>query len=308
MKRLAVFLSLMAAFNLIFGQTDFIKYGEVKTSCGAFSTPKEIIQTGDVIDTFQLAKQNFFGASVGLWLNEGWGLRGSYSLENSFFDTTAYQKNDITVGLAFRKAGLAPGELYSSGFNYRFEIDAGYINHKNVSGRTYMFTETDSSYQVVRTKTYHGVYANAEIELFRDDPMTQRNFWLYSVMVYGGLKYPIFTKIGQTVADVKVDPEVFREDSVNVWRAGFEIKPVCVPLSDRLGLSLLGGVEYSNFSPFAHGSGINYRVGLTLDGFANVGEALRIVYSGGARGDYKFNGVTLEVDVLPLIRGLFVRR
>ena len=298
------FVTLLSAQTDLNGLTAKLSYGNEKTSPVTYVTDS----LGNVIDTLRLGESNFVGLQFSAFTPSGFGGEIAYKISNSYFDTLAGESKTLTVGMAFQKAGYAPGALYNSGFNCKTGLGVGFFSKKRTDQVTYLITDSSgaSSRQLWGKETLRkGFYGKFNVELYRDNPYDSRNLFLYSISLKGDFKYPLKTALIQKRNENPENVTFFEGDSANLFNWTLEIKPINIPVSSKCGISLLTGAERGNFTSFdKHSPRTTYKLGLSLDSYLAAGEVARISYVGSS-DLFKSNGIFLELDAIQLYKIFF---
>jgi|GEM_PF-1560213 len=312
MKKLIFAALISLVTGLAYSQTEFNNF-ELNFKGGYGATPKEIIEIMNndsvLLDTVRLGEVNGFEVGGAAYLNCGLGLEFNYASHNRYFDTLAGSGNSYIVGLAFRKVFMGPGSLFDAGFNTAFKVGAGYIHASKTDQIEYLKTNvlgvtTSSVWK--REKSFSGFYVDGNLIFFRDNPFNTSDYLFYSASLSGSIKYPMMNKLSESKNDTTIKASWDKGDSVSVVNIGLEIKPVIIPLNDRLGISLITAVSYGNFNAYnVHDPGFNFKVGLSLDGFGKLGECARITYTRASRADHVSNEFSFGIEVIQTCRNLF---
>ncbi|MEI7620142.1 MAG: hypothetical protein WCJ57_01060 [Candidatus Falkowbacteria bacterium] len=291
--------------SFAFGQTEFNNF-ELNYKGGYSATPVEIIPLGATTDTIRMGEANGYEFGGAAYLNCGLGAEFTYSSHNRYFDTLAGNGTSYSIGLAFRKAGFGPGSLFDAGFNSAFKIGAGYIHAEKTDQIEYINTEGSRIW--TREKSFSGFYADVKLDIFRDNPFESSDFFFFGASLSAGVKYPMMNKLSESSDGEIINGSWNKEDSVSIVNVGLEIKPVIIPINNRMGVSLITGISYGNFNSYnVHSPGVNFKVGLSLDGFIRFGECARVTYTRVSRDNYVSNEISFGVEVIKLCRTLFVR-
>lgn len=310
MKNLISVILVCLSTSFAFGQTEFNNF-EFNYKGGYSATPVEIIPLGATTDTIRFGESNAYEFGGAAYLNFGLGAEFSYSSHNRYFDTLAGSGNSYSVGLAFRKAMMGPGSLFDAGFNTAFKVGVGYIHSEKSDGIEYVNDlgngeSTSSTWK--REKSFSGFYADGKLDIFRDNPFESSDYFFYSASLSVGIKYPLMNKLSESSNDRAITGTWNKEDSVSAINVGLEIKPVIIPFNKKMGLSLITGLSYSNFNSYnAYSPGVNFKVGLSLDGFTKFGECARVTYTRVSRDNYVSNEISFGVELIQLATTLFGR-
>ncbi|PIP34741.1 hypothetical protein COX21_01325 [Candidatus Falkowbacteria bacterium CG23_combo_of_CG06-09_8_20_14_all_41_10] len=298
---LVIFVGLLASFS--YAQTEFNNF-ELTYKGGYSATPVEIVNDG--LDTIRLGEANGLELGAGAYFNCGLGAEFNYGSSNRYFDTLAGNMKNYSFGLAFRKAMMGPGSLFDNGFNVAFKLGAGYAHSSKVDEIEYIkiINDVDTSSVWKREKTFSGFYVNGRLDIFKDSP-TAIDF--YGASLSGSVTCPMSSSLSTKIDDDTVKGKWDQGDMVNIVNIGLELKPVILPLNEDLGLSLILGSNYSNFTNYGYDPGFSFKAGLALDGFGKFGECARITYTRVSRENFVSNEIQFGVELIQTIRTLFVK-
>lgn len=300
MKKLVIISVLCLFVSLAFGQTEVNNF-KLNYNGGYSATPQEIITVGDVTDTVRFAEMNYYSFGGGAYLNSGLGLEFNKTVVNRYYDTLAGDINSYSVGIGLRKCILGPGSLFDNGFNMFYSLSGGYFHSTKVDAITYIDSTSTSVWK--REKTSKGWYANGKVEIFKDNP-SFATFYGGSL----GINYvnPIRSTLRESRDDVTTNAKWDSGDSVNIINISLELKPLIIPLNEKVGLSLIGGIDYNNFNSYQiYDKGWNWHLGLALDGFTNFGECARITYSRINRETFVSNEFNFSIEVVQACKVIF---
>ncbi len=310
MKKLIFAIVGLVSGFVAYGQTELNNF-ELKYKGGYGATPKEIVEySSGLLDTIRLGEVNSFEIGGAAYLNCGFGIEGAYEAHNRYFDTLAGSGSSYSVGLAYRKAFYGPGHLFDNGFNMAVKVGAGYIHAEKTDQIEYISIAEGVSTSRIwqREKSFSGFYVNGKMDIFRDDPYSNLDYFFYGISVSGSYKYPMMNKLSEMSNGNLITPSWNKDDSVSVFDFGVEIKPVIIPLNRRMGVSLITAVNYGNFNAYnVYDPGVNLKVGVSLDGFTKFGECARITYTCAPRETYVSNEVSFGIELIQLATTLFGR-
>jgi len=300
MKKIALVLFVGLVGGFCSAQTEFNNF-ELNYQGGYSATPVKIVNVNDKLDTVRLGEANGYELGAGAYFNCGLGAEFNYGSSNRYFDTLAGSLKTYSFGLAFRKAMMGPGSLFDNGFNVAFKIGTGYVHSAKADEIEYIRTVNgiDSSSVWKRDKSFSGFYANGRLDIFKDSPTA---IGFYGASLSGSITYPAVNILSESVNDEIIKGKWDAGDGVNVINASLEIKPIIIPINEKMGVSLIAAVNYGNFNNY-HGydPGMSFQAGIALDGFGKFGECTRITFTRVARENYVSNEVNFGIDLIQTI-------